>query len=156
VARKDRSSERAGERLMFLSPEQFSELTGRPLDQVRAELEIAGEARAEDRLRRSRSLIVRPRHHADVPVQFGPPDDAYAPDAEDLARLGVSRRLIERLRTWQQGWEARISLPADPLDFTPGRPLSVRLARQLQAELPGHAIYLDANSDLRRARELSP
>jgi len=100
-------------------------------------------------------LILRPYRHRELPVWFGPPVEGDA-GVEDLTRLGVSSRLIERLRAWQQGWEVRTTIPADPLDFTPGRPLSVRLARQLQAELPQHEVYLDVNGVLRAARDLQP
>jgi hypothetical protein len=91
-----------------------------------------------------------------MPVQFGPPDDGHDVDADELARLGVTPQLIDRLRAWQEGWEERVAIPADPREFTSGRPLSVRLARQLQAELPAHEIYLYVNGCLRPAQELSP
>jgi hypothetical protein len=65
-----------------------------------------------------------------------------------LVVLGVSRPLIERLRAWQEGWghdPFRRSGP--PREFWPGSPLSVRLARQLQAELPGYRIFLAAGPE---------
>ena len=77
-------------------------------------------------------------------------------DGEELARLGVSAQLIERLRSWQEGWEARVEIAADPLDLMPGRPLSVRLARQLQSELPAHDVYLDIAGTRHAARDLAP
>ncbi len=76
-------------------------------------------------------------------------------DGEELARLGVSAQLIERLRSWQEGWKARVQIAADPLDFTPGRPLSVRLARQLQSE-SAHDVYLDIAGTRHAARDLPP
>lgn len=156
VGRRDRSRwRREGERLLFLGVEQFSEMTGRPLDQVRAEFEAESAALQAELLRRAKTLIVRPYYHRDLPVEFGAPDDVPA-DAEDLEGLGVSSRLIERLRTWQDGWEARASIPADPLDLTPGRALSIRLTRQLQSELPTHEVYLDVKGDLHAARDLAP
>jgi hypothetical protein len=142
---------------MFLSPEQFSEMTGRSLDEIRAEADAVAAANHEARLRRGKALVLRPHLGADVPVEFvglglldGDADD------EDLARLGVSPRLVERLRSWQEGWEARVEIPADPGDFTPGRALSVRLARQLQAELPGHDVYLDIDGEGHSVRDLAP
>lgn len=143
---------------MFLSPEQFSEMTGRPLDQVRAEADDVAQAQAEERIRRGRTLVLRPYAHADVPVEIvglGFPLDGDV-DGEELARLGVSAQLIERLRSWQEGGEARVQSAADPLDFTPGRPLSVRLARQLQSELPAHDVYLDIAGTRHAARDLPP
>jgi hypothetical protein len=92
-----------------------------------------------------------------VPVEtlgLGFPLDSYL-EAQDLARLGVSPRLIDRLRSWQEGWEG-VENPTAQTDFIPGRPLSIRLARQLQSELPALAIYLDVSGDLRPAEDLSP
>ena len=143
---------------MFLSPEQFSKITGRPLAEVMAEGDAVDEANAEERLRRCKTLVLRPHHGVEVPVEvvgLGFPLDEYL-DAGDLARLGVSAALIERLRLWQEGWQGRVDIPADPLEFAPGRPLSVRLARQLQSELPAHEIHLEVNGDLRAAVDLAP
>jgi hypothetical protein len=143
---------------MFLSPEQFSKMTDRDLAEVRAEMEAVDEAQAKERIRRSRTLVLGPREGAEVPVEFvGIGDFLDGPaQAEDLARLGVSPQLIERLRAWQKDWEARVETGRHPREFTSGQPLSLRLTRQFQSELPEHDVYLDVAGDLRAARDLSP
>jgi hypothetical protein len=141
-----------------MSPEQLSERTGRPLAEIWAEAEAVSRRQAEERIQRCEALVLRPHEGADVPVEtlgLGFPLDSYL-EAQGLARLGVSPRLIERLRSWQEGWENGAENPAAQTDFIPGRPLSIRLARQLQSELPALAIYLDVSGDLRPAEDLSP
>jgi hypothetical protein len=158
VTRKGRSGRRLDERLEFMSLEQLSEKTGRPLADVRAEAEAVSRAQADERIRRCEALVLRPHEGVDVPVEtlgLGFPLDGHL-EAQNLARLGVSARLIERLRSWQQGWENGIENPAAQVEFLPGQPLSIRLARQLQSELPAIAISLDVSGDLRRADDLSP
>jgi hypothetical protein len=147
VPRRDGRDRRSEERLLFLSPEQFSEMTGRTLAEVRAEDDEMARAQADERIRRCRVLVLKPIEHGDMPVEVaGLGSGLDGPlDADELARLGVSPRLIVGPRDWQEGWERRIAVAADPFEFTPGRPLSVRLARQLQAELPAHEVVLDVD-----------
>lgn len=158
VARKGGGRDRGGPRLMFVSPEQLSEMTGRSLGELRAESEALARAQAEERVQRCQTLILRPTEGADLPIEFaglGFPLDGRA-EAEDLARLGASSQLIQRLRSWQQGWQGRVEAGAHPREFTAGQALSVRLARQLQAELPRHEVYLDVGGNLRAPSDLSP
>lgn len=88
-------------------------------------------------------LTLFPEHTVDVPVWHGPDsDDTGHVDGDALLALGVSPPLIERLREWQEGWDHDPSGGSPPRAFWPGGPLSVRLARQLQAELRDHRIFL--------------
>ncbi len=48
-------------------------------------------------------LTLMPEYGVDIPVWYGPGGDGIGClAAEDLAALGVSDRLIERLRAWQE------------------------------------------------------
>jgi hypothetical protein len=94
-----------------------------------------------------------PEYGVDIPVWHGPGgpgDGSGCLPAEELAALGVSEGLIERLRAWQESWE-RENPPfktwntADKV--VAGVPLGVQLTRQLQAELPGHRVYLSGDPD---------
>ena len=71
-------------------------------------------------------------------------------DAEEL----VSLPLVDRLRAWQEGWEhdpfARVG---PPHEFWPGSPMTVRLAPQVQAELPGYPVFLAAGPEPRPVDE---
>jgi hypothetical protein len=74
--------------------------------------------------------------------------------AEELEALGVSRPLIKGLRAWTAGWEAHaLANDRDPHAFAVGQPMSVRLARQLQAELPEFRIFLTSGPDPRPVKE---
>jgi hypothetical protein len=96
-------------------------------------------------------LTVMPEYGVDIPVWYGPGSDGLGwLDAEKLATLGVSDGLIERLRAWQESWERehppfKTWNTADKV--VAGVPLGVRLARQLQAELPGHRIFWSGGPD---------
>lgn len=89
-------------------------------------------------------LTLMPEVAVDLPVWHGPGSDSIGClQAEDLVDLGVSSQLIDRLRAWQEGWEHdHRKTWRGPREFMPGSPLSVRLARQLQAELPAYRIFL--------------
>jgi hypothetical protein len=156
VARKDRRAGRAGERLRLTTPEQFSRETGRPLTEVLSRMEAVTQAQAEERIRRCRDLVMRPHEGFDMPVEtlgLGFPLDDQL-EAHELMAPGVSAQLIERLRSWQEGWDERGEYRSGRLEFTAGSPLSVRLARQLQSELPAHRNYLDVQGELRPAEDL--
>ena len=99
-------------------------------------------------------LTFMPEYSVDVPVWHGPGSERSCHvDAEELSDLGVSRPLIERLRAWQEGWEHDPFSSSPPREFWPGAPLSIRLARQLQSELPGYRIFLDTRSGPRPVEE---
>jgi hypothetical protein len=90
-------------------------------------------------------LTLMPEYGVDIPVWFGPDgDDSGGLSAEDLAALGVSDRLIERLRAWQESWDHDPSTSDAPRGSWPGSPVTVRLAQHLQAELPAYRIFLFA------------
>lgn len=105
----------------------------------------------EDHLRAPQpGLTLMPEHGVDVPVWHGPDsEDAGHVSAEALMALGVSRRLVDRLRAWQQSWDHDPFTSSALLEFRPGSPMTVRLARHLQAELPGHRIFLATERGLR-------
>ena len=91
-------------------------------------------------------LMSMPEYGVDIPVWHGPDaDDSGGLAAEDLATLGVSDRLIERLRAWQESWDHDPSTSSAPRGSWPGSPATLRLARHLQAELPGYRIFLFAD-----------
>jgi hypothetical protein len=100
-------------------------------------------------------LTLMTEYGVDVPVWHGPDSQKLGNvSADELLALGVSRPLIERLRAWQEGWDhdpfARVG---PPREFWSGSPLSVRLARQLQAELPSYRIFLSDGPDARPVEE---
>ena len=99
-------------------------------------------------------LTLFPEFSADLPVWHGRDNDDFGNvDAQELLALGVSRPLIERLRAWQEGWDHDpFGRVRPPREFRLGGPLSVRLAQQLQAQLPGYRIFL-ADSDPRPVEE---
>jgi hypothetical protein len=74
-------------------------------------------------------------------------------DADGLAALGVSGPLIERLHAWNKGWQIRAHGNRDLAEFALGEPLSVQLARELQAELPDYEIFLTLGPDPRPVKE---
>lgn len=99
-------------------------------------------------------LTLMPDHGVDVPVWHGPGGGLTGGlAAEELSALGVSDRLIERLRSWQESWDHDPFTSAPPHDARPGSPLTVRLARHLQTELPGYRIFLAADADPRPVAE---
>jgi hypothetical protein len=109
----------------------------------------------DDAEERRPGLTLFPEYSADLPVWHGPDSEEIGNvSAEELMALGVSPRLIERLREWQEGWEhdpfARVG---PPREFWPGSPLTVRLARQLQAELRGYRVFLAAGPEPRPVEE---
>ena len=84
-----------------------------------------------------------PEYGVDIPVWHGPGGGVSGSlTAEELTALGVSDRLIERLRAWQESWDHDPFTSGPPRDAWPGSPFTVRLARHLQAELPHHRIFL--------------
>jgi hypothetical protein len=84
-----------------------------------------------------------PDYGVEVPVWHGPDsDDLGLLDGDHLLALGVSGPLIERLRAWQEAWDHDPSSGSPPRDTWPDQPSVQRLARDLQAELPGHRIFL--------------
>jgi hypothetical protein len=88
-------------------------------------------------------LTLMTEHMVDVPVWHGINSERVGnATAEELMALGVSRPLIERLRAWERGWDQEPFTSSSPQTFRPGSPLEVRLARQLQAELPDYRILL--------------
>ena len=94
-----------------------------------------------------------PEYTVDVPVWHGPGSDgAGNVGAEELTGLGVSDALVERLRAWQQTWEQAPSGPVERRLWlrSPG---TMRLARQLQAELPDHRVFVGTDADLRPVDE---
>ena len=98
----------------------------------------------------ARTLTLWPEYGVDLPVWspgIGPLD------AQELEALGVSRPLIEQLRAWNEGWETHAINNRDPLEFTVGKPMSLQLARQVQAELPDHQIFLTNGPDPRPGNE---
>jgi hypothetical protein len=89
-------------------------------------------------------LTFMAEYGADIPLWHGPGSDRTSClDAEELAALGVSDGLIKRLQAWQEDWEHDPRKTWNRKDkVVAGIPLGVRLARQLQAELPRHRIFL--------------
>ncbi|MCA0143519.1 hypothetical protein [Blastococcus sp. LR1] len=95
-------------------------------------------------------LTLMPEHGVDVPVWHGPDSqDSGNVTAEGLLALGVSSGLVERLRAWQEGWEHDPFTRSSPPQLRPGTPMTVRMARHLQAELPGYRIFLAVGSEPR-------
>ena len=91
-------------------------------------------------------LTLMPEHGVDVPVWYGPGGGAPGGlDADELAALGVSDRLIERLRAWQQSWDHDPFTSNPPRASWPGSPVTLRLAQHLRAELPGCRVFLIDN-----------
>lgn len=98
----------------------------------------------DDAEERRPGLTLFPEYSADLPVWHGPDGEGIGNvSAEELTALGVSRPLIERLRAWEEGWDHDPFTSSPPKEFWPGSPLTVRLARHLQSELPGYRIFLD-------------
>lgn len=99
-------------------------------------------------------LTLMPEHGVDVPVWHGPESEGTGSvSAQELMALAVSPPLIERLRAWEDGWD-HDPLTASPLaQFRPGSPLTVRLARHLQSELPGHRVFLGTGEGPRPVEE---
>ena len=86
----------------------------------------------------------------DIPVWHGPGSDRTGClAAEELTALGVSDRLIERPRAWQERRDHGPLTSSPPRETWPGSPSTVRLARHLQAELPGYRIFLVAGPEPR-------
>jgi hypothetical protein len=99
-------------------------------------------------------LTLMAEYGVDVPVWHGPDSERSGHvGAEALSALGVSRPLIERLRAWQEIWDHDPFTSSPPRESWSGAPLSVRLARQLQSELPGYRIFLDTRSGPRPVEE---
>ena len=96
-------------------------------------------------------LKVMPEYTVDMPVWHGPgSDDSGNVGAEELTALGVSGSLVQRLRAWQESWDHDRNIEGSPpRESWPGSPLTVRLARQLQAELPDYRVFLFTYSGLR-------
>src|SRR3954454_8246936 len=87
-------------------------------------------------------LTLMPEYGVDIPVWHGPGGDLTGwLGAEELTALGVSERLIERLRAWRESWDHDPFTSGPPRDAWPGGPSTVRLARHLQAELPRYRIF---------------
>lgn len=104
-----------------------------------------GRVDEDDAEERRPGLTLMPEYSVDVPVWHGPDSEEIGNvSAEELMALGVSPPLIERLRAWQGGWEHNpLSRVGPPREIWSGSPLTVRLARHLQSELPGYRIFLD-------------
>ncbi|WP_156036120.1 hypothetical protein [Blastococcus sp. URHD0036] len=106
---------------------------------------------ADESFKSRPSLTVMPEYTVDLPVWHGPEGHRFnCLDAEELAALGVSAGLIDRLRAWQQRFEREhppFKTWYRPDELVAGVPMGVRLARQLQAELPGYRIYLPGDPD---------
>jgi hypothetical protein len=91
-------------------------------------------------------LTLMPEYGVDVPVWYGPGgEESGGLDAEELRALGVSDRLIERLRAWQQSWDHDPFTSSPTARVMPGSPVTLKLAQHLQAELPGYRIFLMDN-----------
>ncbi len=94
-------------------------------------------------------LTLFPEYGVDVPVWHGPGGERHGlVDADQLSALGVSPGLVERLAAWQEGWDHDPFGMGPPERFREGNTTFVRLARQLQAELPGFRVHLRARSGL--------
>ena len=88
-----------------------------------------------------------PEHGVDMPVWHGPSAEKSGNvTAEQLRGLGASQGIIERLLAWQANWDHDPFTGSALHRFRPGSPLTVRLARHLQAELPGRRIFLVSES----------
>ncbi|TFV52241.1 hypothetical protein [Blastococcus sp. TF02A-35] len=109
---------------------------------------------ADDVEERRPGLTLMPEHGVDVPVWHGPDsEESGNVSAAELAALGVSLPLVERLRAWAEGWD-HDPVTGSPLgQFRPGSPLTVRLARHLQSELTGHRIHLHTGDGPRPVEE---
>ena len=87
------------------------------------------------------ALTFAPDYGVDIPVW----DDRVGYlSVEELAALGVSAGLIEKMRAWQLDWEHDPRKTWNYRDqVVASVPLRVRLARQLQAELRDHRVFLE-------------
>lgn len=95
-----------------------------------------------------------PEYGVDMPVWHGPGGDRSGNvPAEELTALGVSNRLIERLRAWQERWDHDPESSSPPRDSWLDSPSSVRIAHHLQTELPGYRIFLNAGRGPRPIEE---
>jgi hypothetical protein len=99
-------------------------------------------------------LTLAPEYSADLPVWHGPDGENIGNvGVEELVALGVSWRLIERLRAWQAGWDHDPFTSSPPAKYELGSPLTVRLAQDLQWELPEYRIFLATEAGPRPADE---
>jgi hypothetical protein len=79
-------------------------------------------------------------------------DEQGALRDDELLAYGVSTALIAPLRAWLDASGPTVGTAADP-EAKVGLPWSLRLAAQLQRELPGCDIYLSNGPDSRPLRE---
>jgi hypothetical protein len=73
-------------------------------------------------------------------------DDEGALYEEELSALGVSPSLIGRLQAWFEAYDPPVGTAPDPTAEV-GLPWSLRLATQLQLELPAHEVHLSTGRE---------
>jgi hypothetical protein len=71
---------------------------------------------------------------------------------QELLALGVSRPLTERLRAWLEAYDPPAGTAPDPRAEL-GLPWSLRLAAELERELPSCEIHLSNGPDSKPFRE---
>ena len=88
-----------------------------------------------------KTLTLMTEEGVDVPV-WRMPADVGLVSPEELRDIGVSAPLVDRLKAWARDCDAPYLSRLRLDDLREGGQVSLRLARQLQAELPDYEIFI--------------